>query len=796
MYQRTQILFIAILTLFNVSAQEQIHMQGTLEVGAKHRNTDSTSISHAVIGLNTYADSVRGVQMSALHNMTDHLHGFQIAGLFNMAGKDMLGTQIATVTNIARSVNGGIQLSPLSNIAATYMRGLQLGGYNYADTLTGVQIGLLNVARSHPYGVQIGVVNYTNDNKARKIGLVNLNPETRIDLLAFLSTTTRFNAALRFRNRSSYSIIGVGSHYMGLDHKFSGAIYYRLGQYFYIAPRWTLSGDVGFHHVETFEHNSRNKPQRLYSIRANANVDYQVSPTLGIFGSVGYGDTRHYGGGSYRHGLFGEMGVSLRWRKNQGLSTDDWFEQRARHGIPLPDDSLAHWNDNHKNYWRSAAETAGINVFVHCFDRFILNADFAQVKFRDISSNFKHAFVWDNDKFSTNLFAHPYHGNLYFNAARSNGLSFWQSAPYSVAGSLMWEFFGEKDPPTINDLFATSMGGMAIGEVFHRISELALDDRARGFHRFLREMVATVINPMGGFNRIIDGDAWRVRSTHNRYYDPNTLPLDFSISVGTRYLSDDGALFRGEANPYVTFYLEYGDPLGRDFHAPYDYFTLETSFGLSSNQPLVNRLHILGRLWSRRIESEKATTEWGIYQHFNYYDSKPVEDGTQLTPYRISEAASFGPGVIMRLPKMGVFNKLEQRVFLSGILLGGTKSDYYNIIDRDYNMGSGFSVKTKTHLELRHFGRFVLKFNYFRIFTWKGYEDKDLATIDPVYLNAQGDRGNAQLLEVNPIWEFDFKGPLSVNLSSSYFYRSTHYHAYPSVEAKTFEAKLGVTYHF
>ena len=34
---------------------------------------------------------------------------------------------------------------------------------------------------------------------------------------------------------------------------------------------------------------------------------------------------------------------------------------------------------------------------------------------------------------------------------------------------------------------------------------------------------------------------------------------------------------------------------------------------------------------------------------------------------------------------MGALSKMEQRVFLSGILLGGTKSDFFNVIGGDYN---------------------------------------------------------------------------------------------------------------
>ena len=57
-------------------------------------------------------------------------------------------------------------------------------------------------------------------------------------------------------------------------------------------------------------------------------------------------------------------------------------------------------------------------------------------------------------------------------------------------------------------------------------------------------------------------------------------------------------------------------------------------------------------------------------------------------------------------------------------MLGGTKSDYFNIIERDYNMGSGFSIKTKTVLDFGSMARFTLNAKYFRIFTFKGYEDK------------------------------------------------------------------------
>ena len=453
-----------------------------------------------------------------------------------------------------------------------------------------------------------------------------------------------------------------------------------------------------------------------------------------------------------------------------------------------------------KHYWQAAAEVTGINVGVQLFDRYLAKSEFAQTTLNSIWHNFETGFVWDNDFFITNLFLHPYHGNLYFNAARSNGLSFWESAPYALGGSLMWELFGETEPPAINDIFATSCGGMAIGEMTHRLSLTLLDDRERGFSRFLREAAAAIVNPIQGLHRIISGDAWRVRRDHYRYHDYSKIPIEGSVSLGWRYLADDGALFRGIHAPTVNLTLMYGIPVDGERHiTPYDFFDIEMNMAFGGGQPPINQLSILGRLWSTPILDKKGMAgEFGIYQHFNYYDSKPIEDGSELTPYRFSEAAAFGPGFILSLPRAGAMSKMEQRMFVSGILLGGTKSDYFNVIERDYNMGSGFSIKSKTQIEFGRFGRIVLNAKYFRIYTWKGYEDIDLqpfidGTKDLHYLNVQGDHSNAALLVINPVLERHFTKQWSISLSASYYSRRTFYKSHPKVHANTFETKIGLT---
>lgn len=772
-----------------------VQAQHGLSLDLGHRNPwDSTRVTRLGIGLSSHTDSLRGLQLSGISNLAEHVKGVQLAGFSNIATAPMRGMQLGAVTNIAMGIERGLQLAGLLNVSSGYMRGAQLAAYNYAEQLNGTQVGIVNVAQSHPKGWQVGIVNYTKDTVAHKVGLVNVNPKTTIDVMPFLGTGSKLNVALRYRNRSTYSMIGVGTHYAGLDEKFSGALFYRLGQYFKVGRRWSLSGDVGYYHVETFERNSAGTPKRFFSLQGRLNADYQLSDRLGAFASLGYATTHYYHHRShYRSRPLAELGLAFRYRN--GMERPSAVAMRTEE--ESPDEQTMAPGSQKKHPWWALAEVTGVNAFVHLYDRCITHQEFAQTTLHSWGENFRHGFVWDNDQFSTNLFMHPYHGNLYFNAARSQGLGFWESAPLAMVGSLEWEFLGEIEPPAINDLIATTFGGICIGEVTRRISRLFLDDRKRGWPRLWAEAAATLFNPMGELKRLATGDAWHVRGDHYRYHDYHRNPLDFSVSVGTRYLSDNDALFRGEYNPYVNLYLEYGDPVNEGGHnAPYDFFDAEVTFGLSANQPTINRLHLMGRLWSTpMIDSRRMTAEFGLYQHFDYFDSKPVKDGSDLTPYRISEAAAFGPGTILQMPEVGMLTRLEQRIFANVILLGGTKSDYYNVINRDYNMGSGFSIKSKTHMELRNFGRFILHAQYYRIFTWKGYERKDLSTIDPLYLNAQGDKGNAALLVINPMVELDVHKNWSIVLAGSNFVRNTHYKYYDHVRASTFELRLGVTAH-
>lgn len=303
----------------DVSVQRQKRIMFNVAFNLGHSNVGLFGDVDTIRGLQVNAFSsvnrkeMRGVQLSTIYNISKQMRGVQISGLGNVATEPLRGVQLSGITNVAMGVKRGIQISGVANVCSSYMRGIQMSGYNYADSLNGWQIGLVNSCISHPRGWQVGIINYSRDTKVHKLGLVNINPLTRVDLMTFLGSSSKLNMAVRFRNRSTYNIIGVGTHYMGFDEEFSGALFYRIGQYFTLAPKWSISGDLGYYHIETFQKNSKESPERLFSLQARVNVDYQLTRIIGAFASVGYGNTRFYNHARlYRDRMLAELGLTFR----------------------------------------------------------------------------------------------------------------------------------------------------------------------------------------------------------------------------------------------------------------------------------------------------------------------------------------------------------------------------------------------------------------------------------------------------------------------------------------------------
>ena len=110
-------------------------------------------------------------------------------------------------------------------------------------------------------------------------------------------------------------------------------------------------------------------------------------------------------------------------------------------------------------------------------------------------ANMQQGMVWDLNDFAVNQIGHPYQGSNYFDAARANGLNFYESSALAAFGSATWEFYGETNPASLNDFINTTLGGISLGEMLHRTGWLIRNPRATGKRRLWSEIGAAAVDP-------------------------------------------------------------------------------------------------------------------------------------------------------------------------------------------------------------------------------------------------------------------------------------------------------------
>lgn len=218
-------------------------------------------------------------------------------------------------------------------------------------------------------------------------------------------------------------------------------------------------------------------------------------------------------------------------------------------------------------------------------------------------------FAWDDNDLDVNYHRHPYHGMLYFGAARANGYGFGRSLLHTVVGSYLWECCTETHIASIPDMVTTVAGGAAYGESMHRLSSRILDDSAAGAERVLREVGVALLNPPRGVTRLVTGRAWSrsgareggpatgLRAPESR---TNGEPSRLRVLAGARW--PDGSAEGGRGTlPFVGVEWEGGD-LFDDDGGPFSYHRLRVAL-LPGDRYAMGRVGVRGSLWrGERVE--------------------------------------------------------------------------------------------------------------------------------------------------------------------------------------------------
>lgn len=294
-------------------------------VGGSMRGVQLSGISNIngnnMVGLsatglvNIAGNQSKGVLLSGMTSISgDNTSGVMASGIMNISGDGASGVHLAGLANITGATFNGVTAGGLLNVIGEHLNGVQISGFAniVASRMNGVQIGLGNYA-TKAKGVQIGLVNYyKNEMKGFQLGLVNANPDTKVQMLIFGGNATKINIGARFKNKLFYTIIGAGTHYLDFSDKFSATLFYRGGIWLPLCKDLTISGDLGYQHIETFKNKDYGIPARLYGLQARLNLEYQITKKFGIFASGGYGGSRYYNKDiTYDKGVIAEAGIVL-----------------------------------------------------------------------------------------------------------------------------------------------------------------------------------------------------------------------------------------------------------------------------------------------------------------------------------------------------------------------------------------------------------------------------------------------------------------------------------------------------
>ena len=376
-----------------------------------------------------------------------------------------------------------------------------------------------------------------------------------------------------------------------------------------------------------------------------------------------------------------------------------------KYGDLLTDDTAF----NKKSHWlKPVAQIFGLNLLQVGVDKYFLKEDYARVGLTTWGDNLRGGWEWDTDRFGVNFIGHPYTGSMYFNAARSNGFNYVQSIPFAVGGSLMWEYFGEKTKPSYNDIVNTPINGIFFGEIFYRLSSNILDDRSRGGERVFREILAGLISPMRGFNRLMQGKTKRL--LNKEVYQKE--PLNITVNAGLHKINENQTFFgQGPTNTMINVQLDYGNPFEDRPRKPFDLFRLRTGFSFGVGRKILDHINGYGILFGRNHQLGKLSMLIGAFQYYDYWDNKSFELG----------AIALGAGAFFKVPinKHTVF---YTNLHLGAIPFAGNSTHFGPDTSqlRDYDFSGGLLTKLESSISLGKYVTASLLYHYYMLRTYVG----------------------------------------------------------------------------
>jgi hypothetical protein len=330
----------------------------------------------------------------------------------------------------------------------------------------------------------------------------------------------------------------------------------------------------------------------------------------------------------------------------------------------------------------------------------------------------------------------------------------------------MWELGFERQHPCTSDLIITTTGGIFIGEAMYRASSLVLDNSTRGLERVWREIAAGFIDPMRVVNRLIFGEAISTFPSASRVQ----VPSDGELLLGGSAISESAELTRNKTTALLNFDFVYGEPFNQkegESRKPYDYFTFESNFRFTRGGTYVE-IEGYGLITGKELVSRSSQNHLiGIFQDHNFMHNEAIEFcGTSVCGGAISRF-QLAPAV-----------RLTTTLQLGWIMLSATGNPYVDIVDKQYNIGTGIIARADATLDLHKLGFFLFRWEHFGV-----------TTID-------GAAGNDRLDVLIGQYTFSIWRGLGLGIQYSQYLRNSDFRNYPDIKQNLHELRISFSYRF
>lgn len=463
-------------------------------------------------------------------------------------------------------------------------------------------------------------------------------------------------------------------------------------------------------------------------------------------------------------------GDGVEWGGRVGATWRPTSYEQPKHASATPDTTPLKLANRFKDAWGvtkspgwAAAEVLAINFGASMFNEYVRRANFNQISPRSFWANIEEGFTFDDNHFKTNQLIHPFNGSTYYNAARTNGLSFWPSTISAITGAFIWEAMGETHPMSYNDMISTGIGGIAFGEGVYRLSSAVLDNTTRGSGRTWREIGGFLINPIRGLNRFLSGRASRVQGNPSSPYDYRPPRYATALGAGVRIIGKGESIKDStQTHSLIDLYVNHGSPWENERRKPFDHFDMGLQLNGNDKTPL-GRFQLRGDLFSKAFGGPKGRKHAiAFVQYFDYVNNNAYEFGSQ----------SFGGALYSRFqpsPTIGI----KTRVDLLWSLLAAVEADYSFLADvanrerfREYDYGPGAGVSLEAAGSYK--GKQILAL---------GYRAQWVNVVNGSVWNPSETGSNANHFIHAAIARLNIpiRGAMSLGLDSVVFVRDSHY---------------------